>query len=131
MIPRPTRFTRTDTLFPYTTLFRSPAGHDCGGERQLFAGTDVLRSLMPPLRAGRVKSRLANISDACHPGNCGPQNQERIPIRKFHPPAFLSRARRKSAVSTKARSYFTPTYGANSRSEERRVGNEWVSKCRY
>src|SRR3546814_7930974 len=25
MIRRPPRFTRTDTLFPYTTLFRSPA----------------------------------------------------------------------------------------------------------
>src|SRR3546814_11179537 len=24
---RPPRSTRTDTLFPYTTLFRSPAGH--------------------------------------------------------------------------------------------------------
>src|SRR3546814_2830178 len=30
MIRRPPRSTRTDTLFPYTTLFRSGAGH-CGG----------------------------------------------------------------------------------------------------
>src|SRR3546814_17203700 len=30
MIRRPPRSTRTDTLFPYTTLFRSPAG----GERR-------------------------------------------------------------------------------------------------
>src|SRR3546814_20163955 len=32
MIRRPPRSTRTDTLFPYTTLFRSPAaagGRDC------------------------------------------------------------------------------------------------------
>src|SRR3546814_21152547 len=28
MIRRPPRSTRTDTLFPYTTLFRSPLGHD-------------------------------------------------------------------------------------------------------
>src|SRR3546814_9193965 len=27
MIRRPPRSTRTDTLFPYTTLFRSPRGH--------------------------------------------------------------------------------------------------------
>src|SRR3546814_15112390 len=27
MIRRPPRSTRTDTLFPYTTLFRSTAGH--------------------------------------------------------------------------------------------------------
>src|SRR3546814_19547634 len=31
MIRRPPRSTRTDTLFPYTTLFRSPAG-SIGGE---------------------------------------------------------------------------------------------------
>src|SRR3546814_8939251 len=35
MLRRPPRSTRTDTLFPYTTLFRSPlrsvTGHTCGG----------------------------------------------------------------------------------------------------
>src|SRR3546814_10455199 len=31
MIRRPPRSTRTDTLFPYTTLFRSP-GHAAGSE---------------------------------------------------------------------------------------------------
>src|SRR3546814_2282150 len=30
MIRRPPRSTRTDTLFPYTTLFRSPARRDAG-----------------------------------------------------------------------------------------------------
>src|SRR3546814_8141585 len=30
MIRRPPRSTRTDTLFPYTTLFRSEHGHWCG-----------------------------------------------------------------------------------------------------
>src|SRR3546814_4076039 len=29
MIRRPPRSTRTDTLFPYTTLFRSPGGRIC------------------------------------------------------------------------------------------------------
>src|SRR3546814_2591685 len=29
MIRRPPRSTRTDTLFPYTTLFRSPWKHGC------------------------------------------------------------------------------------------------------
>src|SRR3546814_19493248 len=43
MIRRPPRFTRTDTLFPYTTLFRSPAavkrthqGGDVGIIRLMF-----------------------------------------------------------------------------------------------
>src|SRR3546814_17004337 len=31
MIRRPPRSTRTDTLFPYTTLFRSVAGQDRAG----------------------------------------------------------------------------------------------------
>src|SRR3546814_6068467 len=31
MIRRPPRSTRTDTLFPYTTLFRSCPPEDCGG----------------------------------------------------------------------------------------------------
>src|SRR3546814_3668080 len=30
MIRRPPRSTRTDTLFPYTTLFRSPSGLETG-----------------------------------------------------------------------------------------------------
>src|SRR3546814_9243641 len=43
MIRRPPRSTRTDTLFPYTTLFRS-RGQALGGER----GTDgVAQSLCP------------------------------------------------------------------------------------
>src|SRR3546814_18950136 len=38
MIRRPPRSTRTDTLFPYTTLFRSAvAAHQCAGEQQRLA----------------------------------------------------------------------------------------------
>src|SRR6056297_650510 len=44
MIRRPPRSTRTDTLFPYTTLFRSeslaqgePHGHECGTEHDVDA----------------------------------------------------------------------------------------------
>src|SRR3546814_9492850 len=33
MIRRPPRSTRTDTLFPYTTLFRSDEGRSCGAGR--------------------------------------------------------------------------------------------------
>src|SRR3546814_16113792 len=33
MIRRPPRSTRTDTLFPYTTLFRSPFAAEPGGGR--------------------------------------------------------------------------------------------------
>src|SRR3546814_4640596 len=45
MIRRPPRSTRTDTLFPYTTLFRSHAGHRSSGDqrsrtRRLLPGAD-------------------------------------------------------------------------------------------
>src|SRR3546814_13896871 len=40
MIRRPPRSTRTDTLFPYTTLYRSTASGNTGGRR-----------LEPPLRS--------------------------------------------------------------------------------
>src|SRR3546814_19957674 len=33
MIRRTPRSTRTDTLFPYTTLFRSRGGQECAGDR--------------------------------------------------------------------------------------------------
>src|SRR3546814_3359682 len=51
MIRRPPRFTRTDTLFPYTTLFRSVDGS---------FSTDVARRVVARisslLKAGRVRS---------------------------------------------------------------------------
>src|SRR3546814_11714604 len=39
MIRRPPRSTRTDTLFPYTTLFRSP-----GGQRQAVGDFEIDRA---------------------------------------------------------------------------------------
>src|SRR3546814_17144515 len=42
MILRPPRSTRTDTLFPYTTLFRSPArGDDAESAAALFGADDA------------------------------------------------------------------------------------------
>src|SRR3546814_17763002 len=35
MIRRPPRSTRTDTLFPYTTLFRSTLRSEAGGDRRV------------------------------------------------------------------------------------------------
>src|SRR3546814_2119511 len=41
MIRRPPRSTRTDTLFPYTTLFRSPAAESAGSVLDLVLQNDV------------------------------------------------------------------------------------------
>src|SRR3546814_2030865 len=53
MIRRPPRSTRTDTLFPYTTLFRSP----------------VRERLLPPQRAARRAAR-ADARAPVHAGRC-------------------------------------------------------------
>src|SRR3546814_14627382 len=41
MIRRPPRSTRSDTLFPYTTLFRSEARWATGGQPAIDGGTDA------------------------------------------------------------------------------------------
>src|SRR3546814_11112189 len=69
MIRRPPRSTRTDTLFPYTTLFRSPpsrgtrsargrsAGSWCRGPTTGFAGT----SAKPVVRSEEHTSELQSL----------------------------------------------------------------------
>src|SRR3546814_8196663 len=61
MILRPPRSTRTDTLFPYTTLFRSPGGGGYGeaGERR---GSYGARYDAPLLRT-QVSARAAGNSE--------------------------------------------------------------------
>src|SRR3546814_8648808 len=66
MIRRPPRATRTDTLFPYTTLFRSVA--DLLGDRH-----DTARKLAADFRSGRRIEfdraiKLACIADGGGPG---------------------------------------------------------------
>src|SRR3546814_12569980 len=48
MIPRPPRSTRTDTLFPYTTLFRSDA-HIVAGRVDLLDRIDIDTEYLPPI----------------------------------------------------------------------------------
>src|SRR3546814_18268253 len=60
MIRRPPRSTRTDTLFPYTTLFRSQLERDGLVERQVFAE-------VPP----RVDYRLTPLGEELGETLCG------------------------------------------------------------
>src|SRR3546814_700954 len=48
MIRRPPRSTRTDTLFPYTTLFRSPASASCAS----VPSVSVPRTSVPAMPSG-------------------------------------------------------------------------------
>src|SRR3546814_1616592 len=69
MIPRPPRSTRTDTLFPYTTLFRSGVGtarirpprHRLGIEARVRAELSCrhILGVTPALRRGPSRDRTA------------------------------------------------------------------------
>src|SRR3546814_19092996 len=124
MIRRPPRATRTDTLFPYTTLFRS-------------AALAVLPA--PPTLAQQPPPAVV---------------VERIEVKPISAPEeFIARVEAIEAVDIRARvEGFLQTvafeageavekgdllfaiepdqYEAGVRSEERRVGKEWGSTCR-
>src|SRR3546814_13702481 len=115
---RPPRSTRTDTLFPYPTLFRSGPSAARGGDLGY-----CHPSRMPPDFAGAAL--------ALEPGQ-----YTRAPVRTefgWHIillvdrraddiPSFLDMEDKLREEATKA---------AGDRSEERRVGKECVSRCRY
>src|SRR3546814_7697455 len=60
MILRPPRSTRTDTLFPYTTLFRSIGPHTTlGGDASLGWDPDLFGGLASAHRGARAELRAA------------------------------------------------------------------------
>src|SRR3546814_13088339 len=112
MIRRPPRSTRTDTLFPYTTLFRSWNEQNAAGR----AVIDVLGDL----RSNLAREVRSNSRDQCG-GNDAPGLND------------IGRHRRNQALGA-----FRRPIGGNlekplpglCRSEERRVGKECVSMFR-
>src|SRR3546814_16823040 len=105
MIRRPPRSTRTDTLFPYTTLFRSdpPSSPKRREIHSLARPMDQVRptpTAMPP-KATHRKLSAASAS-------------EKVPVR---------------AAAMAKRRHTSPDASFSNRSEERRVGKEWVGKC--
>src|SRR3546814_19396592 len=117
MIRRPPRSTRIDTLFPYTTLFRS--------ERHAIACQRIERRIgqrleMPPRpreieRIGALKAedRLFEVAD-------GEQGARPIAVCAFAREEFLGKPRDDRPLRE---------VGVL-RSDERRVGKEWCSKGR-
>src|SRR3546814_20313311 len=114
MLPRPPRFTRTAPLLPYTTLFRSKAresdlGSDvrvapkCGTKPTLVSLVTVAGGLDLGLEDAGFRTILANEIDSAA---CESLRQNRI-LRSVTPAAF------------------------DRRSEERSLGKEWASTCRY
>src|SRR3546814_12849514 len=97
MIRRPPRSTRTDTLFPYTTLFRSPAAGRAVGEHAALALSLAL------------------------------SGHSRVLVHRH----FLGERQHVRCLSgsTVWLCWLCFPEGRSGRSEERRVGKEWVSTC--
>src|SRR3546814_5716028 len=80
MIRRPPRSTRTDTLFPYTTLFRSADFHGIAqsyavtGVRLLLDQGDTLRHLS--LRQGGERLAVEKHAAVSRPADAGKQFQQ-------------------------------------------------------
>src|SRR3546814_14924585 len=102
MLRRPPRSTRTDTLFPYTTLFRSQEQPASGAVEEACRHGPPVAALW--WRSHRLPSAADGKSCASVPADC------------------LEGAN--SAVRERKRR------AARARSEERRVGKERVSTCR-
>src|SRR3546814_13628508 len=107
MIRRPPRSTRTDTLFPYTTLFRSPVVEAFAEQAARADGNLGLGDVI-----ARAKRIALGIEERRHPALLivlqGKEIGERGGDQRQRP------ARHEPAQ----------------RSEERRVGKECVSTCR-
>src|SRR3546814_14440954 len=121
MIRRPPRSTRTDTLFPYTTLFRSrftfyfPAQEEWGGRMYhplegAHAGhEEIFAGMMGQLMGGLPM--IVRLGGYMVESNCGHIGDD-IDARAGADPTLYG-------------------YRAGVRSEERRVGKECVSTFRY
>src|SRR3546814_11934275 len=103
MIRRPPRSTRTDTLFPYTTLFRSIVERPERPEPVLREIVAERHSVRRPRSAERLDDRVREIAAA-----------------EARPAVVAPRHRRQQRLAAER-----PI-----RSEERRVGKECVSTCR-
>src|SRR3546814_20538873 len=116
MIRRPPRSTRTDTLFPYTTLFRSHGAGQIGNLRNV--ADRGWRKVLRAVRA-RIGSRDAS---TCR--------DVRIASRLFFSEGAASlainhRDRRIGGIARR----LAPAALREGRSEERRVGKGGVSTC--
>src|SRR3546814_13890212 len=120
MIRRPPRSTRTDTLFPYTTLFRSPerkADPLEATDREVFAAQIVAQ--LGEVGAAGAGNRLANGAHA-QPGAV----VALLPPAAGHFDEAVLNLRRAPLLL-----HAVPRTRHQSTPEERGVGQECVRKC--
>src|SRR3546814_11146534 len=119
MIRRPPRSTRTDTLFPYTTLFRSIVRNLCARDARI-------RLIINTRNFGQLRSPAHALFQARGRGIIGIAADFQDPPELI--PELVQRWRAGTdivlGVSETKKSY------PLSRSEARRVGKECVSTCK-
>src|SRR3546814_15338003 len=118
MIRRPPRSTRTDTLFPYTTLFRSavPARRRKAGHGRV----SLCRRRPAPLE-GEIDAQVLGVVIS----DCPPAEDD---CRRLHEKRAMAASSRRSDEEPRLRP--TGRRGRTSRSEESRVGKGCGSTCR-
>src|SRR3546814_13506607 len=119
MIRPPPRSTRTDTLFPYTTLFRSQLGEFSAAPfARLYKGDGNFKffgQLSVPMGWGTSKADGDKVA-----------NTQRYGVELA--PGFAFFPTEKIGIEFSVRGLYYQN--ATGRSEERRVGKECVSTCR-
>src|SRR3546814_20734464 len=118
MIRRPPRSTRTDTLFPYTTLFRSRL---C--RRTSRAGARICRR-------HHGKRCPAFQPDREHPGSDAGRGRRSATAQGANRIGRI-RTRTGRKIPGGGKGQANRSGRSDRRSEERRDGKEWVSTCRY
>src|SRR3546814_14786790 len=122
MIRRPPRFTRTDTRFPCTTLFRS-----------VLTGTPADKAAARAQKVIDIETRIANASRPMSLMR-DPRNNyalvESATLGKSYRHLQLDDFLAAPAVTDDAVSLANPALFTELRSEERRVGKEWGRTCR-
>src|SRR3546814_12547500 len=115
MIRRPPRSTRTDTLFPYTTLFRSPISAD--GEYRLIVEGDS-GAVVAETAAGEANNQAALLL------NVGLADYADLEVSDVEAPAQTI------DDPARVRVEWTVT-NIGTRSAARRVGEEGVRTCQF
>src|SRR3546814_18747801 len=149
MIRRPPRSTRTDTLFPYTTLFRSPAQNQIDTQRSrvqskisalgsLNSALDSLKTTFTALSDGSAFSkRTVNSADpsvlTATASSAAVQGRYAVEVTALASSQKLSSGAFATADTAVGTGTLTLTHGSvlsGMRSEERRGGTEVFSPCR-
>src|SRR3546814_11945008 len=132
MIRRPTRSTRTDTLFPYTTLCRSRSGTMADIRKAAEAGKDAsIKRIRDWIALPSIAAENRSMAEGAAymaelAKDAGFTNVEIVPT-DGHPGVFGTidvGAPRTLGI------YFMYEVKQYDRSEERRVGKEGVSQCK-